>query len=363
MPRPTLKDVAERASVSVSTVSYALNDHSHVHLAPETRARVRRIAKELGYTPNAMARSLRSRSSRTIGVVISKPLTNLRYAAILQGTATGLAAGGLRLAMLPDPTADTVLEDCRNGMLDGLIFVGHDDAVPPEALVAAAADGTAPLVTIDCGYPAESAPHSSVDFDYSHGAQEMIGHLQERGISTVLHLRPEVSSRAERERQVTLMRALGAADGMSLRVVSTRISDDDLAAADRGGPDATARYLGTTQAALSTALRSSPSEPSSTAVLCSWGADVETALKAVADTSPGTVVGALAGSWPRPEVWPGLVYSRLPLEEAGQRAAELIAEELRPEPVHGRLLLRPVLDPAAPLSLGSTDPQSRKDPA
>lgn len=363
MPRPTLKDVAERASVSVSTVSYALNDHAHVHLAPETRARVRRIAKELGYTPNAMAQSLRSRSSRTIGVVISKPLTNLRYAAILQGTATGLAAGGLRLAMLPDPTADTVLEDCRNGMLDGLIFVGHDDAVPPEALVAAAADGTAPLVTIDCGSPAEGAPHSSVDFDYSHGAQEMIDHLQERGIRTVLHLRPEVSSRAERERQATLMRALGAADGMSLRVVSTQLSDDDLAAADTGSPDATARYLATTLTGLSEALRSSPSEPAATAVLCSWGADAETALKAVSEVSPGTVVAALAGSWPRPEIWPGLVYSRLPLEEAGRRAADLIAEELRPDPSHRRLLIRPVLDRAESPLHGPSDPSSWKDPA
>ena len=98
-------------------------------------------------------------------------------------------------------------------------------------------------------------------------------------------------------------------------------------------------------------------------MLCSWGADAETALKAVSEVSPGTVVAALAASWPRPEIWPGLVYSRLPLEEAGRRAAELIAEELRPEPSHKRLLLRPALDRADPPLNGISDPTSWKDPA
>lgn len=358
-----MKDIAHRASVSISTVSYALNDNSHVHIAPETRARVRRIAKELGYTPNAMARSLRARSSRTVGVVNSKPLTNPRYAAILQGVASGLAEGGFRLAMLPDPTAETVLEDCRNGMLDGLIFVGHDDAVPPQTLVDAAADGTAPLVTIDCGEPAEDSPYSAVDFDYSHGAQAMLEHLAGLGIDTILHLRPEVSSRAERERQSTLMRVLGAGEGMTLRVVSTRLSDSDLAAADIGGRAMTSRHLATVTADLSAALRASHSPPEATTVLCSWGADVEAALRVVADVAPGATVAALAGSWPRTDIWPNLVYSRLPLVEAGQHAAELIVDELLPDATHGRRMLRPLLESEGVSPAGTTEVPSRKDPA
>ncbi|QCR52999.1 hypothetical protein C1N80_04980 [Brachybacterium sp. SGAir0954] len=346
MTRPTLKDVARRASVSVSTVSYALNDDSHVHLAPETRARVRRIAKELGYTPNAMARSLRTRSSRTAGVVLTKPLTNLRYAAIVQGIANGLATSGLRMTVLPDATAG-VLEDCRNGMIDGLIFVGHDDAVPPPALVEAAAVGVAPLVTIDCGGRAADAPHSAVDFDYAHGAREMITHLAGRDIRTILHVRPEVSSRAERDRQATLMRALGHADGVTMRVVSTGMSDEDLARTDAEDGAIARGYLASTLRSITDALLG-VDDPDTTAVLCSWGADVETSLRAVSHVAPGTVVAALAGSWPRTEIWPDLVYSRLPLEEAGRRAAALLSSELAPDREHLSIVLPPALDTRLP---------------
>ena len=90
MARPTLKDVAARAGVSVSTVSYALNDTSSLPLSEATRMRVRRIAQEVGYVPNGLARSLQSQASRTIGVILGEPLTIPRYAAIAQGLAAGL---------------------------------------------------------------------------------------------------------------------------------------------------------------------------------------------------------------------------------------------------------------------------------
>lgn len=50
----TLKDVAQKACVDVSTVSRALNNTSYVH--PETKARIVAAAKELGYRPNVMAK-------------------------------------------------------------------------------------------------------------------------------------------------------------------------------------------------------------------------------------------------------------------------------------------------------------------
>jgi DNA-binding LacI/PurR family transcriptional regulator len=75
-----LKDIAQRAGVSVMTVSKALREATDVS-AP-TRARVQQIAKELGYTPDVGARGLRSRSTRLLGVVVSS-LTNPIYARIL----------------------------------------------------------------------------------------------------------------------------------------------------------------------------------------------------------------------------------------------------------------------------------------
>ena len=338
--RPTLKDVAAAAHVSISTVSYALNDRSQVKLAAETRARVRRVAKELGYTPNGIARSLQSRSSRTVGVVLSKPLTSPRYAEIVQGISIGLQEHDLRMAVLPDMTGGSFLADCRSGLLDGLIFVGHDDVEVPDTLAEAAADGTAPLVSIDCGPPAPGASYSSVDFAYGPGTELMLEHLEDRGITTILHLRPEVSSRAERERQAALMRSLGS--GTSLKVVSTGLSDHDMDLVDQS-PLAPRPHLRVQTERLSAALADVDVPAGQIAVLCSWGADVESALAVVRRRRPSATVAALAGGFPSLELWSELVYSALPLAEAGVRAAHLLASAISPEGGLEHLVLDPVL--------------------
>ena len=64
----TLKDVAQKACVDVSTVSRALNNTSYVH--PETKARIVAAAKELGYRPNVMAKALRQGRRHTLGVIV-----------------------------------------------------------------------------------------------------------------------------------------------------------------------------------------------------------------------------------------------------------------------------------------------------
>jgi DNA-binding LacI/PurR family transcriptional regulator len=61
----TIKDVAQRAGVSIATVSYALNESAPISEA--TRARVLAAAAELGYRPSAIARNLRAQESRSIG--------------------------------------------------------------------------------------------------------------------------------------------------------------------------------------------------------------------------------------------------------------------------------------------------------
>ena len=64
----TIHDVAAAAGVSVTTVSRVLNDKDDV--APETSARVREVIRELGYASSLAARSLRSRRSNVIGVIV-----------------------------------------------------------------------------------------------------------------------------------------------------------------------------------------------------------------------------------------------------------------------------------------------------
>lgn len=68
MATATMRDVADRAGVSKTTVSHVLNGTRFVE--PGTEARVRQAMRELGYRPNLLARSLRRRESRTIGLLI-----------------------------------------------------------------------------------------------------------------------------------------------------------------------------------------------------------------------------------------------------------------------------------------------------
>ncbi len=65
----TMRDVAEAAGVSVATVSLVINDKRGARIGPETRQRVRKAIRDLGYRPNAMAKTLVSGSSKFIGLV------------------------------------------------------------------------------------------------------------------------------------------------------------------------------------------------------------------------------------------------------------------------------------------------------
>ena len=71
MARPTIKEVAARAQVSLKTVSRVVNDEPGVHA--ETRERVRQAVAELGYRPDASARSLRTAQSYAIGLLYDNP--------------------------------------------------------------------------------------------------------------------------------------------------------------------------------------------------------------------------------------------------------------------------------------------------
>ncbi len=92
-----LKDIAEKANVSINTVSRALKDRSDI--GEDTKKKIKRIADELGYIPNASASRLRSNENKMIGVVITH-IDNAFYARILQGINDAVAKLGYTILAL-----------------------------------------------------------------------------------------------------------------------------------------------------------------------------------------------------------------------------------------------------------------------
>src|ERR1700686_3836761 len=100
----TLRDVAAAAGVHPATASRALNLETRLLVSEETARRVTASAAKLGYRPNPVARSLRTRRSHTVGVLIPD-LTNPIFPPIVRGLEDKLAAAGY-VALLGNTDAD-----------------------------------------------------------------------------------------------------------------------------------------------------------------------------------------------------------------------------------------------------------------
>lgn len=127
----TSKDLARELRISQSTVSRALRGDPRV--APMTMARVLQAAREMNYTPNLAARSLITRKTGTIGVVVSD-ITNPFYPELLDILHNEFALAGYRAILFNERTDASVeqrLRDLINGAaVDGLVYVSATLGTP-----------------------------------------------------------------------------------------------------------------------------------------------------------------------------------------------------------------------------------------
>lgn len=117
----TSRDVAQLAGVSQMTVSRVLQGSDKV--APETRERVLAAMEEAGYRPHAAARTMRTRRTSTVGVVVAD-ITNPFYPQLLETVGQALEAAGQRMVLwnAPGPGGSSALRALDEGTVDGLIF-------------------------------------------------------------------------------------------------------------------------------------------------------------------------------------------------------------------------------------------------
>src|SRR6266542_354883 len=177
--RATVRDVAAAANVSVGVASVVLRDvSSPIRVGAHTRERVRRVAQDLGYTPNVAAQALRTGRTQAIGVAV-RQLRSPVFAAVIEGIEAACREAGYHLLLAhvhrDEREEREAISMLSHGRVDGLLVVGeipHD-----ETAIQLAADGKPTVLVARSG----SAGAPGVMVDLAAGVDLALDHLAARG--------------------------------------------------------------------------------------------------------------------------------------------------------------------------------------
>jgi LacI family transcriptional regulator len=219
----TLRDVAAAAGVHPATASRAQNPETRILVSEDTALRVTEAAAQLGYQPNPVARSLRTRRSNTVGVLIPD-LNNPLFPPIVRGLEDKLAAAGY-VALLGNTDSDAsrarmILDQMRARHVDGFVLAA---ATVQDQLLAELATADVPVVLMNRLSPDYS--FSLVSVDNEQGIRMALSHLVKLGHTRIAHIAgPQVASTG-------VSRLRGFRDALAGH--GLEVSEDLIAYADR----------------------------------------------------------------------------------------------------------------------------------
>ena len=202
MKRVSIKDVAREAGVSTATVSYVLNSTPLQSISAETTARIREAVSRLNYVPNLNARSLASRRTSLIGVVIPQTepgkeflFSNPFYGDLLSSAEYTARQNGYHLLLSGSEPGQSYMNIARNRGVDGIIIVGayptkwldelHELAIPVVLVDTYAKDPAFHTIGIDDRLGGRMATeylirHGHRDIAFVSGQMEEHGVVQKR---------------------------------------------------------------------------------------------------------------------------------------------------------------------------------------
>ena len=176
---PTIVDVAQAAGVSRATASRALSGYGRV--SSETVEVVQAAAHRLGYRPNTIAKSMRSRRTKTIGLVMIADLTSAFFARATKAIVAGARADGLEVLIVntdENPTVERqAVETLLEKRVDGLIVVVSSAAEHPHLRPRYLRH--TPVVLVDRRI--DRLRLTSVTTDDESGARMAVAHAADRG--------------------------------------------------------------------------------------------------------------------------------------------------------------------------------------
>lgn len=189
----TIKEIAAEAGVSVMTVSNVINNNT-ARVSPETAERVRRIIEKHHYVPNMAARSLSSKASHIIALLL--PLWNRSADSMLLDPYAGQMVGmletllrekGYYVMICSFETAEQALVIQRNWQIDGSVLIlPHKDSITHELVK----KSVSPLVVIDRRF--DDLPMLSVCLNDRKGGYLSAKHLLEQGYRKIGFVSPGI---------------------------------------------------------------------------------------------------------------------------------------------------------------------------
>ena len=212
--RITLTEIARRAETSPMAVSVVLNGaRSNTRVSDTTRRRIKAIAAEVNYTPNAMARSLKNQRTHTLGVLFNwagtHTLHNLYSVAVLDGIVAAAAEAGYHILIYTESWRSTALSarTFADQRTDGVIVVApneHSDVVPGLASLGLKVTVLSSVTTV------EGVPYVAID--NQSGVTAALEHLRGLGHTRIAFAgqgRQRVSMRERYDTYLAWMREHG----------------------------------------------------------------------------------------------------------------------------------------------------------
>ena len=209
-----LRDVAAQAGIGIATASAVLNgSRSNTRVSQATRERVLAVAKDLGYHPNALARGLTGRPTKTLGVLFcleraSVAVSNPYAFTVFQGLIAEAADAGYDVTLFTEPWHDAERSGgiLRSGRTDGVMLIAL--TTDSDILASLAETGLPAVVVSSSG--GQNIP--SVDVDNPVGGRLATEHLLSLGHHRIAHLSGDgnlISAVDRREAFITALSQAG----------------------------------------------------------------------------------------------------------------------------------------------------------
>ncbi len=184
--RATMREIAELAGVSRTTVSFVLNQTPNTNIPEETRERVIKIARQLNYVANAKAINLVTGRTQTLALVVRQTNHHLPVQVLLNETLCGLtqvlAPSGYHCIVIPDTSSSDYVQLARSQKVDGLII---SEPILDDPMILTLYDEGIPIVLMGT---MEGDPLPSIDIDMVKCAVMAVEHLIALGHTRVAHI-------------------------------------------------------------------------------------------------------------------------------------------------------------------------------